>query len=313
MIEKKSNRCNVCKSSNHTFFMATKALMHKQNDEKYCFNQCAICETVFLTNPVAANSLSKYYTENYLPYKGASAWGKYSSFVEKSQNNLDISRLKMVKYELDKVNDNTNILDIGCGNPSFLKIVKQNLNINCTGIDFSDIGWQDKSYTNLILKKVSIEDFKTNQLFDIITLWHYLEHDYNPQETVDKLYTLLKPGGKVIIEVPDYNSITAKTQKEFWQGWHSPRHVSLFSKKSFFTLFNEEKWTMISHKNYGTLDAFTLWWLGKMEKQNIDWSKNMEKQFMKLVFLKIVTFPFFVFERIFPMGIQTIVVKKNKI
>lgn len=313
MIENKVNRCSVCNSSNHTFFIVTKALMHKQNNEKYYFNKCINCDTVFLTNPVIESSLSDYYTTNYLPYKGALAWGKYSSFVEKNQKKLDILRFNIVKKELKKLKKDINILDVGCGNPSFLKVVKENLNVSCTGIDFSDFGWHDQSYDDLKLKKVAIEDFKTNQLFDIITLWHYLEHDYHPQKTIDKLYTLLKPGGKVIIEVPDYHSITAKRQKEYWQGWHSPRHLSLFSKNSFFTLFKDKKWTILSHKRYGTLDAFTLWWLGKMEHENMDWSQNMEKQFMQLVFLKIITFPFFVFERIFPMGIQTIIVKKDRI
>lgn len=311
MTEKNSVVCPVCNGIDNSFYIATKAMMHKKNEELYHFNLCNFCETVFLTNPIDPAKLSTYYTNDYLPYKGFNAWGKYSSFVKNSQRNQDVSRCKIVEKTLNKTAKNQRILDVGCGNPSFLEIVNQNLNIECTGIDFSDLGWQNNTFNNLELIKVAIEDFQSNERFDIITLWHYLEHDYNPQQTIDKLYQLLKPNGKIIIEVPDYKSILAKKQKENWQGWHSPRHISLFSKKSFDVLFPSIKWKIVRHSRYGTLDSFTLWWLGKMEKLTIDWSQNMEKQFLKLVFLKIVTIPFFAFERILPLGLQIVIVEKK--
>lgn len=303
--------CTVCKKNESSFYISTNALMHESNNEVYIFNICANCETVFLTNPVNPENLIHYYTENYLPYRGSKAWGKYSSFVENSQKTLDLKRVNFVKKYIHKNATNNNVLDVGCGNPSFLNLLHQKTKVNCSGIDFSDEGWQGTNYTDISLEKVAIEDFKTSILFDVITLWHYLEHDYNPNQTIEKLYNCLKPGGKIIIEVPDYNSFTAKTQKSHWQGWHSPRHLSLFSKKSFDTLFTNDKWHIAKHLRYGTLDAFTLWWLGKMEKKGINWSGNMATNFWKLVFLKVITFPIFIFEKLFPLGIQIIVVEKK--
>jgi predicted SAM-dependent methyltransferase len=49
-------------------------------------------------------------------------------------------------------------------------------------------------------------------------LHFYLEHDYNLQETIEKLFCCLNPRGRLIIEVPDYNTILAKRQKQFWHG-----------------------------------------------------------------------------------------------
>jgi len=285
--------------------------MHKLNDECYVFNKCSACEAVFLTNRVNESALNEYYTDNYLPYKGSAAWGKFSSFVERSQNKLDLRRVKFVEG-ITKNKVDFKILDVGCGKPSFLNLVKQKLNAKCTGIDFSDNGWKNSSFHNIELIKTTISEFEPSGFFDVITLWHYLEHDYHLQETVDKLYKCLNPGGKLIIEVPDYNSISAKTQKQFWQGWHSPRHITLFSKKSFHTLFNQNKWKIVKHLRYGTLDAFTLWWLGKMEQKQINWSDSMEKEFWPLVFLKIVSFQFFIFEKVLPMGIQLLVIEKKR-
>jgi SAM-dependent methyltransferase len=304
-------QCPVCNTPSTNFFISTNALMHTANNEVFNFNICNSCETVFLTNPVSLQDLDNYYTENYLPYKGAKAWGKYSSFVERSQKQLDLRRVKFLKNNCNHPQRPLHVLDVGCGDPSFLAAAKAALDCQCTGIDFSDKGWQGKNYIGLNLSKTSIEDFQTSELFDVITLWHYLEHDYQPKKTIEQLYHYLKPGGRIIIEVPNYKSITAKLQKSKWQGWHSPRHISLFSEKSFEMLFQEPKWKIIKHLKYGTLDAFTLWWLGKMEKKGINWSANMEPEFWPLVFLKVISFPVFLFERVFSFGVQILVAEKK--
>ncbi len=304
--------CPICKKTESNYYSSTNALMHEPNNEVYIFNVCNNCEAVFLTNPVTPERLDNYYTDNYLPYRGPAAWGKYSSFVANSQKKTDSNRVNFVKKYLKKNNaNNLNVLDVGCGNPSFLEFLQQSSKVNCTGIDFSDSGWKGKNYINLELKKVAIEDYVTDKQFDVITLWHYLEHDYNPSQTIETLYNCLKPGGKLIIEVPDYKSISAKIQKSYWQGWHSPRHISLLTKKSFALLFKKDKWEITKHLRYGTLDAFTLWWLGRMQKKGVDWSGNMSNHFWTLVLLKVVTSPIFAFEKLFPMGIQIVVVEKK--
>ena len=304
--------CPICKKTESNYYSSTNALMHESNNEVFIFNVCNNCEAVFLTNPVTPERLDHYYTDNYLPYRGPAAWGKYSLFVAKSQKKTDSNRVNFVKKYLKKNNaNNLNVLDIGCGNPSFLELLQQSSKVNCTGIDFSDSGWKGKNYPNIDLKKVTIEDYITDKQFDVITLWHYLEHDYNPSQTIETLYNCLKQGGKLIIEVPDYKSISAKIQKSYWQGWHSPRHISLLTKKSFTLLFQKDKWEITKHLRYGTLDAFTLWWLGRMQKKGVDWSGNMSNHFWTLVLLKVVTIPIFAFEKLFPMGIQIVVVEKK--
>lgn len=305
------DQCPACKSKSHTPFISTHAMMHLPNDETYHFNKCNTCSSVFLKNPVREEQLEKYYTENYLPYRGAQAWGKFQSFVEKDQKKLDLKRTRFVSKTV-KNKDSFSILDVGCGHPSFLKTVKQKTNASCTGVDFSDEGWKNEDVHALHLVKSTFMDFHPEKSYDVITLWHYLEHDYNLQQTALKLYELLKPGGRLIIEVPDYKSFTAKRQQQNWQGWHSPRHLSLFSKEGFASLFPKEKWEIKKHLRYGTLSAFTLWWLGKMEKKQIDWSSPMEKEFWPLVLLKVVSMPLFLFEKLIPMGIQLLVIEKRQ-
>jgi hypothetical protein len=73
---------------------------------------------------------------------------------------------------------------------------------------------------------------------------------------------LLKSWGRLIIEVPDYNTILAKDKSSFGRAGIVP-DILHFSKKGFVN-FSPDKWSIVKHTRYGTLDAFTLWWLGKI-------------------------------------------------
>ena len=309
--EANSILCTVCQSADHEHFITTSSMMHSNAAKQFHFQKCGVCNSVFLSNPVSESELFQYYEENYLPYQGAKAWGKFAPFVQKSQKKLDARRVAVVKNAVKNHSGKFSLLDVGCGRPSFLKQAQQKLQADCSGIDFTNNGWNEGSYEHLKLSQTSLAEFESHQKYDIITLWHYLEHDYQLQDTAQKLHHFLKPGGKLIIEVPDYDSLTAKRQKQFWQGWHSPRHLTLFSSQGFSFLFSKEKWTTIHHHRYGTLDAFTLWWLGYMEKHGANWSTSMEKEFWPLVVKKVISFPIFMLEKIIPMGIQLIVIEKN--
>lgn len=302
--------CSVCGSNEHTFYTETNALMHKPNHERFEFHQCDHCHSVFLTNPVSEDRLEHYYTKYYLPYRGSAPWGRFRDFVDGSQRRLDKRRVRVVSRAAN-TSQTIDLLDVGCGNPTFLRAANETLNVRCTGMDFSDKGWANDADTDLNLIQSTFEAFDTPQRFDVITLWHYLEHDYNLPQTARKLYDLLKPGGKLIVEVPDYQSLTARIQKTHWQGWHTPRHVTLFSKTGFQTLFPSHKWTIRQRRRYGTLDAFTLWWLGVMEKKGANWTGSMEGEFWPLVARKILSFPVFAFERLVPMGVQLLVIEKT--
>ena len=85
MIRENQFTCPVCNSDSNRCYISTKAVMHVPNNEEFNFRLCDNCETVFLANPVPAHELERYYSDSYLPYRGASAWGKYAFLVEQHQ------------------------------------------------------------------------------------------------------------------------------------------------------------------------------------------------------------------------------------
>ncbi len=300
--------CPVCSSGNHTKFIATPALMHHTEDT-FSFSCCGQCNAAFLNPRVTTDHLKTYYPDYYLPYRGAAAWGKYRGFVDRSQQKMDKKRLKTCKKFGSKNTGPIKLLDVGCGNPTFLQTLSQNTDWQLTGIDFTDEGWKNSGNLSFKLITGDVQAMELAEKFDLVTMWHYLEHDYNPNKTLASLRKHLKTGGKVIIEVPDYLSLTAKWQQAHWEGWHTPRHTLLYTKSAFERLAASNGYKLLKHYRYGTLDAFTLWWMGTMEKKKANWAGSMETEFFPLVWKKVYTAPLFMLEKWLPLGIQTVVLE----
>ena len=263
--------------------------MHSSK-ELFNFDQCEDCKLVFLNPRVPLDQLKNYYTSNYLPYRGAKAWGKYEKLVEISQKKLDRKRVKCTK-DAHILSPDSLILDIGCGRPSFLKACKQTINCRTIGIDFSDEGWKNEpdQFEGLDLQVAEIQDLSSSLQPDVITMWHYLEHDYSPFENLRYLKSISKPSTTLIIEIPNFDSTSSKKYGENWAGWHAPRHISLFSPDNIGLLLQKSGWKVSQLLTYGTIDPYLLYWMSDMEKKEIKWDKNMEDEFLRFM-LRILRF-----------------------
>ncbi|GAA3656109.1 class I SAM-dependent methyltransferase [Flavivirga jejuensis] len=143
---------------------------------------------------------------------------------------------------------NKKLLDIGCGTGDFLQIAQQN-NWKVFGIEPNE---KARKITN---KKTNNAAFETEQLFkfdaesfDVITLWHVLEHLPNLEEHITIIKKLLKPNGTIIIAVPNYKCYDAKYYKSFWAAYDVPRHLWHFNKTSISKLISKVSMKVIKIK-----------------------------------------------------------------
>lgn len=132
------------------------------------------------------------------------------------------------------------LLDIGCGTGEFLKIAQQN-NWTVFGIEPNKKARSiaNKKTNNSVSDIEELSNFKP-QSFDVITLWHVLEHLPRLEKHISILKSLLKSNGTLIIAVPNYKSYDAKYYKEFWAAYDVPRHFWHFSQTSISILFEKE-------------------------------------------------------------------------
>jgi len=129
------------------------------------------------------------------------------------------------------------ILDIGAGTGDFLLIAKQN--------GWETVGVEPSEKAKSIAKKKGVSFVEaTSELddraFDVISMWHVLEHVPNLENQITELKRLLKPNGTLIIAVPNFKSFDAKYYGKFWAAYDVPIHFWHFSKTAIGKIFEKE-------------------------------------------------------------------------
>jgi 2-polyprenyl-3-methyl-5-hydroxy-6-metoxy-1,4-benzoquinol methylase len=235
-------RCPVCGSDK------IEELYSDINDKigrnnKFSVSTCRICSHAF-TNPLPDSKfVLDYYSDSYYSYNiDIPRFNRRIKF--RIKNWLYKSSNKNIIYSLiskpiiqqtaifPKYIPGGKILDIGCGNGAFLSFMKE-------------IGWKTFG-TEISRKAVEValknghEVFEGNisdanysdNFFDTVTLNNVFEHIPEPAEFIREIYRVLKPGGELIIGVPNFSSYSRKIFKSYWAGLLVPEHLHHFTGKS---------------------------------------------------------------------------------
>lgn len=139
---------------------------------------------------------------------------------------------------INKLNGGTgSLLDIGSGTGEFCKAANE--------AGWKTYGVEPNEKARDFAKKKGVEltdamDTLRDQQFDVVTLWHVLEHLPNLEKNVSQIRSLVKPGGTLIIAVPNYRSFDASYYKSFWAAFDVPRHLWHFSKVSIPIIFKKD-------------------------------------------------------------------------
>ena len=151
-----------------------------------------------------------------------------------------------LKNKLNLINslqlDKGSILDIGAGTGDFLSVAKTN--------GWHTIGVEPSEKAKAIAKKKGVSFVEdTSELgdhsFDVISMWHVLEHVPNLENQIIELKRLLKPNGTLIIAVPNFKSFDAKHYGKFWAAYDVPIHFWHFSKTAIKMLFEKEEMKLV--------------------------------------------------------------------
>ena len=184
---------------------------------------------------------SYYKSEDYISHTNS----KRNAFEKIYHSVRKIALNKKLKLINSFNSEEKTLLDIGCGTGAFLKVAKDNGWV-VTGVEPDrDARTIANAITeNAVHNTEKLSELK-NQCFDVITLWHVLEHLPNLEEQVSLLKRLLKPGGTLIIAVPNYKSYDAAYYKNFWAAYDVPRHLWHFSQTAIKRLFLKENFKVV--------------------------------------------------------------------
>ncbi len=189
---------------------------------------------MLITSPMPEeDQLHTYYkSEDYISHTDAKR-----TIIEKMYHLVKRYSLKKKIKLVSRLQKGTGtILDIGAGTGDFLMIAKEH-QWKIYGIEPNE-----KAKTLASAKGVELQNETTtlnSNEFDVITMWHVLEHIPKLNDQIKEIKRLLKPNGYAIIAVPNYKSFDAEYYKSYWAGYDAPRHLRHFSVTSIQKLFGE--------------------------------------------------------------------------
>ncbi|MDH5380795.1 MAG: class I SAM-dependent methyltransferase [Cyclobacteriaceae bacterium] len=229
----KIEHCPVCKTKKFENYLITKDYM--VSNESFAIQKCEECDFIFTNPRPNKEEISKYYESN-----------KYISHTNKAINPIQLIYKLVRKYTLYKkgkliynyIKPNS-LLDYGCGTGDFINYINKK-NIKTIGIEPDKLASTISKNKGLSIYN-TLEEIPEDQPFDVITLWHVLEHIHQLEDIIEKLKNLLSAKGIMIVALPNYESYDATYYKEYWAGWDVPRHLYHFSKKTLTKLFNSKK------------------------------------------------------------------------
>ena len=224
-------------------------LLFESTSRKFTLHSCSSCRTLFLDPMPDNDEIAGFYPSDYW-------WNASSSGALKRLES--IYRKIALRDHVSFITKATgyraipDILDIGCGTGTLLGLLKRR-GFRVRGVDFSSEAAKIAEAENGVDVAVgSLEGARfPDRSFDIVTLFHVMEHVTNPRQVLAEVARVLKPDGAVVLQVPNIESWQFRILGARWYGLDIPRHVIDYSRNSMLKLLDDSGFrvTRIRHFN----------------------------------------------------------------
>ena len=221
-------KCPLCKSGNILNHLLVKD--HAVSKKEFTLCRCGDCELLFTNPRPTEEEIGPYYDfKEYYSHED-----QVRSFTQWLYQKIRKSSIQRKVGLIESLVKNGSLLDYGCGTGEFLQEAKKQ-HWSVQGIEPSD-----KARAQALGKLPSeviatLGELPDDAAYDVITLFHVLEHIHSLRKTVKSLVNHLKSNGYVIIAVPNPESADAAHYGKDWAGYDVPRHLYHFSQKSMTT------------------------------------------------------------------------------
>jgi 2-polyprenyl-3-methyl-5-hydroxy-6-metoxy-1,4-benzoquinol methylase len=262
-------QCPICAHSNSILFLEVKD--HSISKENFHIEECLNCGFKYTNPRPGENSIGKYYAStDYISHSNTKKG--LVNFLYHQVRKFTLSRKLNL---INALSPKGHMLDIGCGTGKFLEV--------CQAEDWKIDGMEpDESAREIAETTIGKPLYKDifsisgKGKYQIITLWHVLEHIHQLNESISHIADLLDSNGTLIIAVPNSNSYDAKKYKDHWAAYDVPRHLYHFENKTMEALLKKHHLKIIKMQPM-KFDAFYVSMLSEKYKtfKSINFLKSM--------------------------------------
>lgn len=222
-------KCPLCKSGNILNHLLVKD--HAVSKKEFTLCRCSDCELLFTNPRPKEEEIGPYYDfKEYYSHED-----QVRSFTQWLYQRIRKSSIQRKVQLITSLVENGSLLDYGCGTAEFLTEAKRQ-QWTIRGIEPNEKA-RAKAINKLPNEILgALADVPELEAYDVITLFHVLEHIHSLRKTIKKIIGHLKSGGYMIIAVPNPESADAVHYRSYWAGYDIPRHLYHFSQNSMTAL-----------------------------------------------------------------------------
>lgn len=229
MMEKLSS-CPACGETKLLAFLTAKD--YTVTHENFEITRCQACELLFTNPRPTASEASPYYkSENYISHSDTQR-GIINRLYHVVRNFTLKQKTRWIEKEKT---GNLELLDIGCGNGHFLHAC-QKAGWKISGMELDPVTAARAETMLGIDIYSSIKNIPKSEKFNLISLWHVLEHVYELEEYFMFFKSQIAKEGVLLLALPNSKSFDAHHFKEYWAAYDVPRHVYHFEPSTIASL-----------------------------------------------------------------------------
>ncbi|MGC8865063.1 MAG: class I SAM-dependent methyltransferase [Bacteroidales bacterium] len=265
-------KCPLC-DSRVDVFRVYRTLDFFLSKEEFEIWECDHCKIRYTHPFPSLSDLAKYYKSP-----------EYFSHAQHRKNLFsllyDTIRSINVKWKANQIKAfypiQGKILDVGCGAGSFLVEMKKR-GWECTGVEpNAESRYFIKSQWNIpVYEDISLLDDKLS--FQVISLWHVLEHFTDPLTSLTRIKHFLTDDGVLVVAVPNFESLDAATFGSYWAAYDVPRHLYHFSLAGLKSLLDKAGYEIVQVKSIW-VDVF---YISYLSYRYLDKSLPLFRGFLK--------------------------------
>lgn len=227
---KVSVACNNCGSTASTVVAVGRDREYENTtSDLFAVVQCMECGLRYLNPRPDASEVSVIYPSSYHAYN-VRGTGKRLSPVTRLRHRLYARRLRRPLRYLSG-SSSIRLLDVGCGDGWMLDLYRlaEPGRIDTYGVDFSPDACAAARAAGHQVFCDRFEDLDVDRQFDLINLSHVIEHMADPRQVIAKVHELLRPGGVLVIETPNTDTVDWRWFRgSAWGAYHIPRHWTFY-------------------------------------------------------------------------------------
>ncbi|MHB1167120.1 MAG: class I SAM-dependent methyltransferase [Carboxydocellales bacterium] len=283
-------KCPICEVDDTEILFKQKDLTLK-GKEFFNVVKCKRCSLIYINPRPSINELHSYYPDEYDPYNTSES--KFLKYITRFIAKQDTKHFK--KY----LNKEAKILEIGCASGDYLVHLRDFGGWDAYGIELSSyaVDKAKKEYQLNIQEGTLFDTSFENNEFDLVIMRHVLEHIPNINETLQEIKRILKPKGKIMIIVPNVDTIETKVFGSYW--WYDiPRHFYNFSPKTVGHIMKKNGFSVYAY-NYSIVPNNWIISLGNIINNNNFLCKFNKFFSINNIFLLMIFTPVSVLQYIF--------------